>query len=73
MATQTTTNPYGTRTIDDLSTELGDKADRSIEKLKDQAMGLAEQAADFIRQRPTAALIGAVAVGFLVGRVASRR
>ena len=65
----TTSNQYGTKSID----ELGRQTDRSMERLKDKAMGFAEQAADFIRERPTAVLIGAVAVGFLVGRVASRR
>lgn len=72
MGIQTTNNRYGTKSIDDMS-ELGQQADRQLERFKDKAASLADQAATFIRERPTAALIGAVAIGFLVGRVASRR
>lgn len=32
-----------------------------------------QTASNFVRERPVACLLGAVAVGFLIGRIASRR
>ncbi len=45
-------------------------------KLKDaeaQLMGVNEKVKSFIRQNPGTCLVGALALGFVVGRLASRR
>jgi hypothetical protein len=43
-----------------------DTAQEGLERALDAATG-------FIRERPVAALLGAVAVGWLIGKLASRR
>lgn len=77
MAT-TTTNPYGTTPPNDLGFPEGDESpggrmQQSLDSVKERATSLAETATRFIKERPTAALIGAVAAGFFIGRMASRR
>ncbi len=46
-----------------------DKLDEARQKLTD----FQDQAVRFIRERPMAVLIGAVAAGFIVGKLLSRR
>lgn len=43
--------------------------DSPIEQLRDRATELDKQARAFIKQNPTTALVGAVVVGFLIGRM----
>lgn len=77
----TTTNPYGTTPPSDLGFAEGDESGKratarvqeSLESVKQRASSMAESATRFIKERPTAALIGAVAAGFFIGRMASRR
>lgn len=44
-----------------------------IERAREELDHYVERAADFIRERPVAAVAGAVALGWLIGRIASRR
>lgn len=45
----------------------------AIENAREQIDQYVETAADFIRERPVLCLAGAAAIGFLVGKLASRR
>ncbi len=53
----------------DLQERLAPQIEQATEKLAE----VNEQVKDFIRKNPGTTLLGAVAVGFLVGRWASRR
>ncbi len=44
-----------------------------VERARAELERYAEQAATVIRERPVAAIAGAAALGFLLGRIASRR
>lgn len=44
-----------------------------MEKARDEVERYVETAADFIRERPVMCVAGALAIGFLVGKIASRR
>jgi ElaB/YqjD/DUF883 family membrane-anchored ribosome-binding protein len=46
---------------------------QAIEDARAQLDEYVEQAASFVRQRPVVCLAGALAVGYLVGKLASRR
>lgn len=46
---------------------------QAMEEARAQLDVYVEQAAGFIRQRPVVCLAGALAVGYLVGKLASRR
>jgi len=46
---------------------------QAIENARDEIDRYISTAADFIRERPVVCVAGAVAVGFLIGRIASRR
>jgi ElaB/YqjD/DUF883 family membrane-anchored ribosome-binding protein len=45
----------------------------AIENARAELDHYVSTAADFIRQRPVACVAGAVAIGFIVGKIASRR
>lgn len=47
-------------------------SNEDIEHYKRQAQDLDRQARAFIRDNPTAVVVGAVAVGFIIGRLLSR-
>jgi ElaB/YqjD/DUF883 family membrane-anchored ribosome-binding protein len=60
---------FGAGILGDISSQ---DAQQVIEQTK-QAVGQAvEQASDFIREKPIACLAGALAVGYLLGKFASR-
>jgi ElaB/YqjD/DUF883 family membrane-anchored ribosome-binding protein len=46
---------------------------RAIENARAELEGYVEAAADFIRERPVVCVAGAVAIGYLIGKIASRR
>ncbi len=55
---------------------LGDVAERlapKIEEAQEQLMALNERVKGFIKANPGTTLLGAVALGFVIGRLASRR
>lgn len=45
----------------------------ALDEAREQVDRYVEQAAAFVRERPVLCLAGAVAVGYLVGKLASRR
>lgn len=47
-------------------------SDEDIQRYRHQAQELDRQARTFIRENPTAVVVGAVAVGFILGRMLSR-
>ena len=50
-------------------TQRADAEESPIDQLRDRATELDRQARSFIKQNPTTALVGAVVVGFLIGRM----
>lgn len=52
---------------------LREKAGQEAEKLHDRASNIAHEVEDLMRERPTITIALAVAFGFLVGTVSSRR
>ncbi len=46
---------------------------QALENARREIEGYVETAADFIRERPVVCVAGAVAVGYLIGKLASRR
>lgn len=50
-----------------------DDMDEVMERARAEVDRYVTVAADFIRERPLASLAGAVAIGFLIGKIASRR
>jgi ElaB/YqjD/DUF883 family membrane-anchored ribosome-binding protein len=46
---------------------------QAMENARREIEGYVETAADFIRERPVACVAGAVAIGYLIGKLASRR
>lgn len=47
--------------------------DEALDRARAEMDRYVGMAADFIRERPVAAVAGAIAIGFVVGRLASRR
>ncbi len=55
---------------------LGDVAERlapQIEEAQEQLMAMNERVKGFIKANPGTTLLGAAALGFIIGRLASRR
>lgn len=50
-----------------------EEVDQAMERARAEVDRYIGMAADFIRERPVASLAGAIAIGFVVGRLASRR
>ncbi len=56
-----------------LSDEKRAQLEQTLENARVELDRYVDQAAAFIRERPVACLAGALALGFLVGKIASRR
>lgn len=61
------------RAIDERVRELEEKLGPKLEEAKERLGDLNDKAKDFIRENPVACVAGAVVVGFLIGRLASRK
>ncbi|NVJ01549.1 hypothetical protein HUW63_25480 [Myxococcus sp. AM001] len=57
----------------DRARELQDRVVPQIDEARQNIVDLNHRVVSFIRANPGTCLLGAVAVGFLVGRIASRR
>ncbi len=55
--------------LDDVAERLGPK----IEEAQDQLVAINERVKLFVKENPGTTLLGAAALGFLIGRLASRR
>jgi ElaB/YqjD/DUF883 family membrane-anchored ribosome-binding protein len=60
---------FGAGILGDVSVQDAQQLVEQTKQAVDQAM---EQAATFIRERPIVCLAGALALGYLIGKVASR-
>jgi hypothetical protein len=53
--------------------DIGDKLRPHVEEVKERLESLNDRAKGFIKEHPAACLVGALALGYLVARIASRR
>ena len=53
--------------------EASARLQETLENARQEIETYVETAADFIRQRPVACVAAAIGVGFLIGKIASRR
>jgi ElaB/YqjD/DUF883 family membrane-anchored ribosome-binding protein len=56
-----------------ISDEQREQLEAAMENAKAQVDHYVEAAATFIRERPVVAIAGALAIGYIVGKLASRR
>lgn len=61
-----------TEQIEATARELGDRVRPQIEDAKKKLSSLNERAIGFIKENPGTCLVGAVALGFLIGKIARR-
>ena len=59
--------------IEDKARQLQAKLAPQLEEARDKLSDFNSRAKAFIRERPGTCLLGAVAAGYLIGRLASRR
>lgn len=59
--------PFGA-TLEDLQSKIGPQIDQARQNIAD----LDKRVSAFIRERPGTCLLGAIGIGFLIGRMASR-
>jgi ElaB/YqjD/DUF883 family membrane-anchored ribosome-binding protein len=59
--------------IQDRAREIQDRIVPQIDEARRNLVDMNNRAVSFIRANPGTCLIGAIAVGFLVGKIASRR
>jgi len=53
--------------------ELGERVRPQIENAKRRLSSMNESMTDYIKENPGKCLVGALAVGYLIGKIASRR
>lgn len=62
-----------TQHFDDATHELQDKFGPQLEQARQNLSELNRRVTSFIKENPGTCLLGALAVGFVVGKIASRR
>jgi ElaB/YqjD/DUF883 family membrane-anchored ribosome-binding protein len=62
-----------TEKIEETAREIGERVRPQIEEAKRRFESLNTSAVAFIKENPGKCLVGAVAIGYLVGKIASRR
>ena len=62
-----------TEKIEETAREIGARVRPQIEEAKRRASALNDSAIGYIKETPGKCLVGAIAVGFLIGKLASRR
>jgi len=68
-----TSAPNGSARGRDLEDGIHARAEAQLQVARDALDDLDRRARRLVRERPVACLLGAVALGFLVGRIAARR
>ncbi len=58
--------------IEATAREIGDRVRPQIEDAKRRLTSLNDKAIDYIKENPGTCLVGAVALGFLIGKIALR-
>jgi ElaB/YqjD/DUF883 family membrane-anchored ribosome-binding protein len=61
------------RNIQETTRDLTNRIAPRIDAVREGVASLNERAADYIRANPAQSIIGAIVVGYLVGRLVSRR
>jgi len=62
-----------TERIEETARELGERVRPQIENAKQRLSTLNDSMTDYIKENPGKCLVGALAVGYLIGKIASRR
>jgi ElaB/YqjD/DUF883 family membrane-anchored ribosome-binding protein len=62
-----------TERIEDTARELGERVRPQIENARRKLSSLNDSATAYIKENPGKCLVGALAVGYLIGKIASRR
>ena len=62
-----------TEKIEETAREIGARVRPQIEEAKRRVSSLNESAIGYIKENPGKCVVGAIAVGFLIGKLASRR
>jgi ElaB/YqjD/DUF883 family membrane-anchored ribosome-binding protein len=62
-----------TERIEETARELGERVRPQIENAKQRLSSMNDSATDYIKENPGKCLVGALAVGYLIGKLASRR
>ena len=62
-----------TERIEETARELGERVRPQIEHAKQRLSSLNDSATDYIKENPGKCLVGALAIGYLIGKLASRR
>ncbi len=60
------------RNVQERTRHLQERMKPQIDQVRDNLVSANREAARFIRERPAVALLGALALGFVVGRIVSR-
>ncbi|HVY61794.1 MAG TPA: hypothetical protein VHF22_09085 [Planctomycetota bacterium] len=61
------------RNIQETTHDLTNRIAPQIDAVRERLDGFTERAATYIRRNPTQSLVGAIVVGYLLGRIISRR
>jgi ElaB/YqjD/DUF883 family membrane-anchored ribosome-binding protein len=61
-----------TEQIEETAREIGERVRPQIEDAKRRLSSLNDKVIDFIKENPGTCLVGAVALGFLIGKIARR-
>ena len=61
-----------TREIEDTARELGERVRPQIEDARRRLSSLNEQAVSYIKENPGQCVLGALALGYIVGKIARR-
>jgi ElaB/YqjD/DUF883 family membrane-anchored ribosome-binding protein len=73
MATEANVNQSSSNPVASALGEMGiEDAQQMIDNTREAVSQALEEASEFIRERPIACLAGAIAVGYLIGKLASR-
>ena len=62
-----------TERIEETARELGERVRPQIENAKQRLSSMNDSMTDYIKANPGKCLVGALAVGYLIGKIASRR
>ena len=62
-----------TEKIEETAREIGERVRPQIDEAKRKLESLNTSAVAFIKENPGKCLVGAVALGYLIGKIASRR
>ena len=62
-----------TEKIEETARELGARVRPQIEEARRRFTSMSDSAGAYIKENPGKCMVGAIAIGFLIGKIASRR